>query len=78
MRQIIPAAVVLAGSYLGGYAAVRVTHTQCWFDHRTEETGTYTFFDTWSNTDMLLYRAFYPLLVLDSAVSGRSFEKDKW
>ena len=68
----------LAAAYLCGYVAVRVTHTKHWFDKSTEETGSYTFFDTWSQSDTLLYRAFYPMLVLDSAVLRRPFERDKW
>ena len=68
----------VAAAYLCAYMAVRVTHTKHWFDKSTEETGSYTFFDTWSQSDTLLYRAFYPMLVLDSAVLRRPFERDKW
>jgi len=65
-------------AYTCGYLAVRVTHTKRWFDKSTEETGCYTFFDTWSDSDTLLYRAFYPMLLLDSMILRRPFERDKW
>ena len=64
-------------AYLSAYVFVRTTHTKRWFDKRTEETGSYTFFDTWSRSDTLLYRAFYPMLVLDSVALKRPFERDK-
>ena len=69
---------LIATAYLFGYVAVRVTHTKQWFDKTTEETGSYTFFDTWSRTDTLLYRAFYPMLAIDSVLFRRPFERDKW
>jgi len=65
-------------AYLCGYVAVRATHTKHWFDKTTEETGSYTFFDTWSRSDMLFYRIFYPVIVLDSKLLRRDFVRDKW
>ena len=35
-------------------------------------------FSTWSESDTLLYRAFYPMLLLDSMILKRPFERDKW
>lgn len=78
IRRAGRVAVFIAAAYLCGYVVVRVTHTKQWFDKTTEETGSYTFFDTWSQTDTLLYRTFYPMLVLDSAVLRRPYERDKW
>ena len=84
MRRLSPIIGLLEGillftavAYLCGYLAVRATHTKHWFDKTTEETGSYTFFDTWSPSDMLLYRIFYPIIVLDSKLLRRDFLKDK-
>ena len=70
--------IVAALTYLSGYSVVRFTHTKHWFDKTTEESGRYTFFDTWSKTDTILYRVYYPMRVIDSAVLHRPFERDKW
>lgn len=78
IRKAGRGAAFIAAAYLCGFAVVRFTHAKQWFDKSTEETGSYTFFDTWSRTDTLLYRTFYPMLVLDSAVLKRPFERDKW
>ena len=78
IRRAGQIAAFIAAAYLLAYVVVRVTHTKHWFDKTTEETGSYTFFDTWSQTDTLLYRTFYPMLLLDSAVLRRPFERDKW
>ena len=53
------AAIATVAFYLGGYFTVRATHTKRWFDKSTGETGSFTFFDTWSWMDTLLYRAYY-------------------
>jgi hypothetical protein len=76
-RALLRFAVVALMAYLAGYLTVRFSNTKYWFDKSTEETGSYTCFDKWSHTDTLLYRAYYPLLALDSAVFGRPFERDK-
>ena len=78
MHRIIRFAACALAVYLCAYAGVRVTHTRQWFDKSTDQTGSYTFFDTWSRTDTLLYGAFYPMLALDSTVLKRPFERDKW
>ena len=77
MRRIARIMAFTAAAYLCGYVAVGVTHTKQWFDKSTEETGSYTFFDTWSQSDILLFRAFLPMLMLDSVVLRRPFERDK-
>jgi hypothetical protein len=69
---------ILVAVYLAGYLAVRLTHKKVWFDKTTEETGSYTFFNTAAPSDSLLYRAFYPLLWFDSEVFQRPFVRDKW
>jgi hypothetical protein len=69
---------LVSAVYLCGYSVVRFTHTKHWFDKTMEETGSYTFFDTWSRRDGLLYTLFYPMLVLDSKILGRPFEQDYW
>jgi hypothetical protein len=71
-------AAFMAAAYFSIFVVVRVTHTKHWFDKTTEETGSYTCFDTWSQTDTLLYRTFYPMLALDSVVLRRPLERDKW
>jgi hypothetical protein len=76
--RILCVTTLLVVVYVCGYVAVRVAHTKHWFDKSTEETGSYTFFDTWSRSDALLYQAFYPMLVFDSLIFRRPFEKDKW
>jgi hypothetical protein len=78
IRRVGQIAAFIAVAYFCSYVVVRVTHTKHWFDKTTEENGSYTFFDTWSHTDTLLYRAFYPMLVLDLAVLRRSYERGKW
>jgi hypothetical protein len=77
-RPLLRSAVVALMAYLAGYLMVRFSNTKYWFDKNTEETGSYTFFDTWSHTDTLLHRAYYPMLALDSAVFGRPFVRDKF
>lgn len=78
MKRVSAATVLMAILYFGGYGVVRWTHTQYWFDKTTEETGSYTFFDTYSDTDNALARTYYPLLVVDSLLFARRFEQDKW
>ena len=78
LHRAIRILALVAAMYLCAYVAVRVTHTKYWFDKRTEETGSYTFFDTWSQMDEICYRVFYPIMVLDSRILGRPFERDKW
>ncbi len=78
MDRIVRILVLVAVVYLCGYAAIRATHTKRWFDKTTEETGSYTFFDTYSQADTLFYRLFYPVLTLDSRILKRPFERDKW
>jgi hypothetical protein len=78
IQRLTGLAACLLAAYLCGYWAVRATHTKRWFDKSTDETGSYTFFDTWSPSDTILYRAFYPVLVLDLVVLKRQFERDKW
>ena len=75
-RRAVRFVAVIVAAYLAGYVVVRFSHTKQWFDKSTEETGSHTFFDTWSQTDTLLYRAYYPMLALDLAVLGRPFERD--
>ena len=77
IRRASQIAAFIGAAYFCSYVVVRVTHTKHWFDKTTEETGTYTFFNTWSHTETLLYRTFYPILVLDSAVLQRPFGRDK-
>jgi hypothetical protein len=69
---------LLISVYLCAYIPVRISHTKYWFDKSTEETGSYTFFDTWSKADTTLYWVFYPMLVIDSIILGRPFVQDKW
>ena len=78
IHGIVGSIALVLAVYLCGYVAVRITHTKHWFDKSTEETGSYTFFDAWSESDTLLYRAFYPMLVADSQIFRRPFERDKW
>ena len=84
MRRLSPIKSLFDGvllfsavAYLCGYLVVRAKHTKHWFDKTTEETGRYTFFDTWSPSDMLLYSIFYPIIVLDSKLLRRDFLRDK-
>ncbi len=76
--RIACAVALIVVSYLLAYGIIRITHTKQWFDKSTEEIGNYTFFNTNSQSDTLLYRLFYPLLKLDSEVFNRTFEKDNW
>jgi hypothetical protein len=78
IQAIASTIALILAVYLCGYVAVRITHTKYWFDKSAEETGSYTFFDTWSESDTLLFRAFYPMLVADSLFFRRPFERDKW
>jgi len=78
MRQVASILTVIALAYLAGYAAVRINHTQRWFDKNTEEIGSYTFFDSLSESDSLLYYTFYPMVMVDSRVFMRPFQRDKW
>ena len=77
MRTIKVLSLGLAVAYVVAYVAVRVTHTQRWFDKTTEETGSYTLFDTYSRMDMVLYRGFTPLIALDSFLFRRDCVRDK-
>ncbi len=78
MQKTLNFITLAVAVYLTGYVAVRLTHTKSWFDRSTGETGSHMFFDTWSTADPLLYRVYYPMLVLDSVVFRRPFERDKW
>jgi hypothetical protein len=72
MRTIKIFIVSLVVAYIAGYIAVRVTHTHRWIDKRTKETGSYTFFDSWSQLDITLYCVFRPLITLDSFLFRRA------
>ncbi len=75
---LIAFAGIVFAIYFLGFVAVRQTHTKEWFDRTTEETGAYTFFDSWSEADSGLYFLYYPMLVADEKLCHRPFDRDKW
>jgi hypothetical protein len=60
------------------YLAVRQSHTKRWFDKDAEKSVPYTLFDAYSRSEGLLYILFRPAGALDHAITGRTFEYDKW
>ena len=60
------------------YRFVRESHTKFWFDKETEERVAYTLFDAYSRAELCLYIAFWPACAVDRAVTGRTFDYDKW
>ena len=64
--------------YFFGYIVVRNTHEKQWFDKTTEETGSYSFFNSLSTFDSFLHLIYLPFLELDLKTMNRPYEKDKW
>jgi hypothetical protein len=73
---------IAAGAALVGYAFsygfVRESHTKFWFDKEAERRVPFTSFDAYSRGDLGLYVVFFPACGVDRAVTGRTFEYDKW
>jgi hypothetical protein len=64
--------------YAVSYRFVRESHTKFWFDKEAEVRVPYTLFDAYSRGELCLYVAFWPACAIDRAVTGRTFEYDKW
>jgi hypothetical protein len=64
--------------YAASYPLVRKSHTEFWFDKKAEQRVPYTLFDAYSRGELCLYVVFYPACAADRAISGRTFEYDKW
>ncbi len=77
-RSVAFAAGLALVLYATSYSFVRESHTKFWFNKVTEARAPYTLFDAYSRGELCLYVTFWPACVVDRAVTGRSFQYDKW
>ena len=77
-RLIAVAAGLTLLLYASSYFFVRRSHTKFWFDKEAEHRVPYTLFDAYSRGEFCLYVAYWPACAVDRAVTGRTFEYDKW